>query len=103
MQVDSVKIETNLSPEEKKHYMDEGQCFKCSKKGHQARNCQKGTREVKAQITEVTDGQSSLTEAPPYEEEPQNHKKMAINAIRVMDQAERTAMLEEMLKEDQDF
>jgi hypothetical protein len=121
MQVDSAKINA-MSPEEKKHHLENRLCFRCHQSGHMAKKCptrgdsgrtpNSGRFEKDktfARVTEVVDDRDTVTtEAPPYDGGGQSktyeeEKKAIVGRIKAMNADDRLTMYEEIMELDQDF
>src|SRR5947209_4881767 len=84
-----------LTPEKRKKLMDEGKCFKCHLKGHQARQCLtkgqgQGSNPSTARSTETSQNKAkTIKEEPP----PAYDENQITGLIRAMSMEQREVLL----------
>jgi hypothetical protein len=86
-----------LTPDERKKLMDEGRCFKCCLKGHQARQClikgqgqEQGSNPSIARSTETSQNKAK---APKDDPPPAYDKNQIASLIRAMSTEQRETLL----------
>jgi hypothetical protein len=85
-----------LTPEERKKLMDEGRCFKCRLKGHQARNCtgRDQANTSNARVANTPPSKKRETAATVNKEEPPPYDENQIaGLIRAMSTEQRETLL----------
>jgi hypothetical protein len=90
-----------LTPEERKKLMDEGRCFKCRLKGHQARNCtgrdqtnNPSTHATNARTANTPSKKGKETAAAPNQDDPPPYDENQIAGfIRAMSTEQRETLL----------
>jgi hypothetical protein len=85
--------------------MDEGRCFKCHLKGHQARNCTRdqtnnpSTQTTNARVASTSSNKGKETTAEPNKDEPPPYDKNQIaGLIQAMTTEQRETLLSKIAK-----
>jgi hypothetical protein len=89
-----------LTPEERKKLMDEGRCFKCRLKGHQARNCmgRDQTNTSNARVANTPSTKTKETTAMVNKDEPPPYDENQITGlIRAMSTEQREMLLSKIV------
>ena len=110
MEVDYAATQTprlkKLTPDKRKKLMDEGRCFKCRLKGHQARNCttkrgqtnNSNTHTANARVANTPSNKGKETAAGPNKDEPPPYNENQIaGLIRAMTTEQRETLLSKIV------
>jgi hypothetical protein len=83
----------HLTPEERKKLMDEGKCFKCHLKGHQARQCLTKGQQSNSSTARSTKMSQNKAKTPKNDPPPAYDETQIAGLIRAMSTEQRETLL----------